>query len=173
MPLRKDLRQRLYATAALLCLTAQNATAQPSPKRAQVARLPASQAPRIDGQLDDSAWAGQAPIEDFAQQRPLEGADPTERTQVFICYDDEALYVGARMFRQEPRDIARSVTRRDGQGNAERLQITFDTQRDRRKAYAFCAFRSHSCDSQPQTFRSGDFNWTAGFLTRTKISSGS
>lgn len=137
MPLRKDLRLKLYATAALLCLTGLDATAQPSPKQARAVRLPASQAPRIDGRLDDAAWAGQAPIEDFAQQRPIEGADPTERTQVFIRYDNEALYVGARMFRQEPRDIARSVTRRDGQGNAERLQVTFDTQRDRRTAYAF------------------------------------
>ncbi len=111
--------------------------AQPSPKRASAVRLPSSQAPRIDGRLDDAAWRGATSIEDFSQQRPIEGAEPTERTQVFVRYDDDALYIGARMFRKEPRDIARSVTRRDGQGNAERLQVTFDTQRDRRTGYAF------------------------------------
>ena len=99
--------------------------------------MSSSQAPRIDGRLDDAAWRAVTPVEDFAQQRPVEGAAPTERTQVFVRYDDDALYIGARMFRNVPQDIARSVTRRDGQGNAERIQITFDTQRDRRTAYAF------------------------------------
>ena len=129
---------RLTVLVACTCVTvARSVGAQPSPKRASAVRIPSSQAPRIDGRLDDAAWRGAVPIEDFAQQRPVEGAEPTERTQVFVRYDDDALYIGARMFRKEPRDIARSVTRRDGQGNAERLQVTFDTQRDRRTGYAF------------------------------------
>ena len=56
---------------------------------------------------------------------------------MFIRYDAAALYVGARMFREHPDAIMRTVTRRDGQGNAERLQVTFDTHRDHRTGYAF------------------------------------
>ncbi len=112
MPLRKDLRLKLYATAALLCLSGLDATAQPSPTRAQAARLSSSQAPQIDGRLDDAAWAGQAPIEDFAQQRPIEGADPTERTQVYIRYDNEALYVGARLGRRSAQRLPSFAGRR-------------------------------------------------------------
>lgn len=94
-------------------------------------------APEIDGRLDDGAWAGGAEIEDFEQQRPIEGGTPTERTRLFIRYDDEALYVGARMFRADPTAISRTMTRRDGMGNAERIGVLFDTERDRRTAYGF------------------------------------
>ena len=136
MHLRTHARLTLFVLCSLF-VGRRPLASQPSPKRARAERLSSSQAPRIDGRLDDAAWRGVTPIEDFAQQRPVEGAAPTERTQVFVRYDDDALYVGARMFRKSPQDIARSVTRRDGQGNAERIQITFDTQRDRRTAYAF------------------------------------
>ncbi|MBL0169494.1 MAG: carbohydrate binding family 9 domain-containing protein [Gemmatimonadaceae bacterium] len=134
--LRMFLRLKWYVAIAILSVV-DSAGAQASPKRALASRLASTPAPRIDGRLNDPAWAGLTPIEDFEQQRPIEGAAPSERTQVFIRYDDDALYVGARMFRQRPDHIARSVTRRDGQGNAERLQVTFDTHRDRRTAYAF------------------------------------
>ena len=110
--------------------------AQPSTKVATANRL-TTHAPRVDGRLDDAAWHAATPLEDFVQQRPLEGEAPTERTQVYILYDEEALYIGARMYRRDPRAISRSLTRRDGQGNAERLAITFDPQLDRRTGVGF------------------------------------
>ena len=110
--------------------------AQHSPKRARAVRL-TGPAPHVDGKLDDQAWSDVAPIEDFEQHYPAEGAPPSERTQVFIRYDDAGLYIGARMFRAHPGDILRSVTRRDGQGNAERIQMTFDTQHDGRTGFGF------------------------------------
>ncbi len=109
--------------------------AQPSSKVARAARV--TRAPRIDGRLDDAAWARLSPIDDFVQRQPREGQAPTEATQVFIGYDDEALYVGARMRRRNPAELARAVTRRDGFGNTERFTITFDPQMDRRTAVGF------------------------------------
>ena len=97
----------------------------------------AGPAPEIDGRLNDAAWAGGAEIEDFEQQRPIEGGVPTERTRVVVRYDDEAMYIGARMFRTNPKAISRTMTRRDGQGNAERIEVVMDTEHDRRTAYGF------------------------------------
>jgi len=91
--------------------------AQPSPKIARAVRV--SRAPRIDGRLDDAAWSRLTPIADFVQQQPREGQAPTEATEVFIAYDDEAIYVGARLHRRDPKELARAVTRRDGYGNSE------------------------------------------------------
>ncbi len=136
-PYRVQLRTLILAAlpVALVGLPG-TAGGQVSSKRTEAVRLTGA-APKIDGRLDDSAWLNGPVIEDFEQQRPIEGAEPSERTRVMVRYDDDALYIGARMFRTRPRDILRSVTRRDGFGAAEHLQITFDTQRDRRTGYAF------------------------------------
>ncbi|NUO62896.1 MAG: carbohydrate binding family 9 domain-containing protein [Gemmatimonadaceae bacterium] len=51
----------------------------------------------IDGKLDDAAWSRATPITDFRQSQPNDGAKPSLRTEVRILFDDEALYIGARM----------------------------------------------------------------------------
>ena len=123
------------AIAALFALPANHLGAQPSPKIARAVRV--SRAPRIDGRLDDAAWARLEPITDFVQRQPREGEAPTEATEVFITYDADALYVGARMRRRDMKALARAMTRRDGFGNAERFTVTFDPQMDRRTAVGF------------------------------------
>ena len=107
-----------------------------TPKRAQATRIKGA-APHIDGALDDAAWQAAEPIGDFVQKSPVEGAAPTERTEVRFLYDDDAIYVGARMYRHDPRAIRTSVTRRDGDSDAEVLVISLDTYLDRRTAYSF------------------------------------
>ncbi|MEO6446905.1 MAG: DUF5916 domain-containing protein [Gemmatimonadaceae bacterium] len=97
----------------------------------------AAAAPRIDGRLDEAAWRDVPVIGDFSQQRPIEGSNPTERTQVQVVYDADALYIGARMFRTEPGRIERAMTRRDAAGSVELLTVTFDTHLDRRTGVSF------------------------------------
>ena len=123
------------ALASLFGPTSRSVGAQPSPKVARAVRV--SRAPRIDGRLDDAAWSRLTPIADFVQQQPREGQAPTEATEVFIAYDNEAIYVGARLHRRDPKELARAVTRRDGYGNSEKFTITFDPQMDRRTAVGF------------------------------------
>ena len=54
-----------------------------------------SNAPVIDGRLDDGVWARAQPITGFVQREPVEGEPVSERTEVRIVADEEALYVGA------------------------------------------------------------------------------
>lgn len=136
MPCSPSLRvARLAAIAAFAVLVPAVAHAQPSPKVAVATRIDGPV--RIDGRLDDAIWADLQPIEDFTQSRPVPGAHATERTQVYLAYDDDALYVGARLWRSKPGDIARGMSRRDGSTNVERLTITLDPQRDRRTGVGF------------------------------------
>jgi hypothetical protein len=51
----------------------------------------------VDGKLDEAAWAAATPITQLRQSRPDEGAAATLATEIRILYDDDALYVGARM----------------------------------------------------------------------------
>ena len=64
-------------------------------KQATAARVP-SDAIRIDGRLDESVWTLATPVGDFVQKEPIEGAPPTEQTEIRFVYDDNALYVGAQ-----------------------------------------------------------------------------
>src|SRR6266550_5732291 len=60
----------------------------------------------IDGKLDEQAWSTAVPSPDFTQSYPKVGAKPTDPTEVRILYDDDALYVGVRMFDARPDSIA-------------------------------------------------------------------
>lgn len=121
----------LLALAAL----APAAAAQPSPKTAVAKRV--NRAPTIDGRMDEPIWATATAIDDFEQLRPTPGAPPSERTRVYITYDHDAIYVGARMLRADPSSIPRMMSRRDGSANAEKITVVFDAQLDRRTGVGF------------------------------------
>src|SRR5678815_4184787 len=69
--------------------------ALPSPS---VRALQRSSPITVDGRLDEPIWTQAQPATDFRQAQPKVGDPATQRTEVRILYDDDALYVGARMF---------------------------------------------------------------------------
>ena len=134
-------RMWMHASTRLLPLAAVlAAVGLASPVSAQVRQATALRTdapPRIDGLLDDAAWAAAEPAADFVQREPDEGAPSPERTEVRFLYDDEAIYIGARMFSADPDAIRALVERRDRETPTERILISFDTYQDRRTAYSF------------------------------------
>src|SRR6185503_277276 len=52
-----------------------------------------TEAPIIDGTLDERVWQEAVPLNGFVQAEPFEGQPGSERTEVRILYDDEAIYV--------------------------------------------------------------------------------
>ncbi len=135
-------------------------------KRATATRVPNGSI-RVDGRLDDEVWQTATPITDFIQKEPVEGAKPTDAMDVRIAYDDDALYVGARMHSTDGR-IQAPLGRRDGIDQAEHLLVSFDTFLDRRTAFVFGVTaagvridRYHSSDNE-ESFDSGfDPVWRA------------
>jgi len=91
----------------------------------------------VDGRLDDATWHAAAWFADFAQKDPVQDAPATARTEVAIAFDDQALYVAARMALSEPATLERPMTRRDDTTGAERFIVSFDPYRSRRTAYSF------------------------------------
>lgn len=152
-----------------------DAPADPSAvKEFSARRLPARAAVQLDGHLDEPAWAGAAWRRDFLQKEPVEGGDPSGRTEVAFLYDDQALYVGARMYSADPRRIPTAVTRRDQFSNAEHLVIALDTYHDRRTAYSLIissgGVRSdyyHPSDAEG----SRDYTWDPVWQARTTVDS--
>lgn len=91
----------------------------------------------VDGRLDEEAW-GRAPVSSgFVQRDPVEGAPAEHATEVRVLFDESAVYVGARMFDDEPGTIAAQLVRRDEWGQYDYLEVAFDPNRDRRTGYLF------------------------------------
>ncbi|MFQ5568102.1 MAG: DUF5916 domain-containing protein [Rhodothermales bacterium] len=91
----------------------------------------------VDGRLDEAAWQQAPVIDGFLQREPVEGAEPTERTVVRILYDDEAIYIGARMFDTAPDSIIARLGRRDAQLDSDMFGFFIDPYLDRRTGFYF------------------------------------
>src|SRR5688572_15167547 len=90
-------------------------------------------APVIDGRLDDAVWQSATVIEDLHQVTPDEFAAPTERTVVYLLYDTDNLYVGARMFDGEPAEIVARILRQNQPiGGDDRFFVHIDAFGNRR-----------------------------------------
>jgi hypothetical protein len=71
------------------------------------------EAPVLDGILDDDAWAFAAIIDDLHQVVPDEFGPPSEKSQIYVVYTKDALYVAARFYDKEP-DRVSAMTLRQG-----------------------------------------------------------
>ncbi len=91
----------------------------------------------LDGRVDEAAWAAAVPIEGFRQKQPHEGAASSLRTVVRVLYDDNALYVGAKMYDPAPDSIVARLGRRDNDGDSDGFYVGLDPFHDRRSGYFF------------------------------------
>ncbi len=90
----------------------------------------------IDGRLEEEAWAMAEPVTEFTQVDPMEGRPASERTEVRILYDTEALYVGARLF--DPAPVTTRLARRDAMvPDSDFFIVLLDSYHDHRTAYRF------------------------------------
>src|SRR5262245_26980065 len=92
---------------------------------------------RIDGHLDDAAWQQAPPATTFRQMDPKEGEPATEKTELRVAYDDEALYVGFRLWDGEPKRIVRRLSRRDDDSDADYVKLFLDPRLDHQTGAIF------------------------------------
>ncbi len=82
--------------------------------------------PVIDGSLDDPAWQSASLIDNLHQVNPVEYGEPSERTEIYLLYDDDALYIGARLY-MDPEQITANVLRQNGSMTSDdNLFVTLD-----------------------------------------------
>jgi hypothetical protein len=105
--------------------------------RREVSTVRRTLALSLDGRLDDEAWVQAPVITDFTQSEPVEGAAPTERTEVRVVYDNDALYVGARLYDSAPDSIIAQLGRRDAELSSDLFGVFLDPYHDRRTGYYF------------------------------------
>lgn len=94
--------------------------------------------PVIDGVMDEDVWLRAAVIDDFHEIQPTEYAEPSERTVIYILYDEEALYIGARMYDSEPDRITSRIMRQGEEVFGDDwFSVIIDPFYDRRTGYRF------------------------------------
>jgi hypothetical protein len=103
----------------------------------------------LDGKLDDDAWKAATPITDFRQIDPHEGQPASQRTEVRFLFDDDALYVGAKMHDTAgAAGVMTRLVRRDANFDSDYFEIVIDGYHDHLSRAFFDINPSGSRDDQ-------------------------
>ena len=90
---------------------------------------------QIDGNLDEPLYRDVIPVSEFYQMEPNPGEPSTERTEVWVAYDADHVYVSVRCWDSQPEErwIVNEMRRDDlNVVRNENVAIMFDTFFDRR-----------------------------------------
>ncbi len=95
-------------------------------------------APRIDGVLDEAVWSQALLVDDFHQYEPVEYAAPSQKSQVWIFYTEDALYIASFFEEPDMSKVSASIMRQ-GQGlsSDDIIAVVLDPYLDRRNGYRF------------------------------------
>ena len=148
-----------------------------SAQQKNILAVKVSQAPRIDGVLEEAIWK-QAPIAtDFITNTPVFGKPASSKTEVRVVYDNSAIYIGAYIF-DDPGQIRKQFTPRDQElrADVDYFAVFLDTYHDRQNAFQFLVTsRNVQSDARvsPQTLTDfgvyGDISWDAVWESRVAI----
>lgn len=128
-----------YGVLALAAAESPDACAQASTSNQKTVSIVRTDTPpTLDGALSDVAWRGAAVIDDLHQYDPVDHGVPTELTALYLVYDDDNLYVGARMYDSEPQRItARQMVLGQPMEGDDSIGIYLDPFNSQRTGYVF------------------------------------
>ncbi len=94
---------------------------------------------RVDGRLDEAVYRDVPSIADFIQAEPLSGPPASQKTEAWVLFDDEAIYVTFRCWESNPERMIADEMRRDSFNiaNQDSVAVGFDTFHDRRNSVVF------------------------------------
>ncbi len=140
LPASAELSGPADASAISIITGARQVERQATPGASPVAHSqPIAVSPVLDGTvLGDPAWQGVTPLTGFWQVRPFEGQPASRRTEVFIGYTHDALYIGVICYDDNPAGIIVADSRRDSSlDEGDSFRVIIDTFRDRQNGFVF------------------------------------
>ena len=110
--------------------------------------------------LDEEVYQRVLPVDDFIQSVPIDGAPATEKTEVWVMFDTESIYVAARCWDSAPpSEWVANEYRRDLTRQNDTFGVAFDTYRDRRNGFIFYANPVGARADYVVTEEQANFDW--------------
>ena len=133
-------RSRATATLMLLLLAVSAAGVARAHERAETRREIMAyhlvDPVTVDGRLDEAVWSNPSCFP-LTQNDPDNGAPPRQRTDWWVAYDKDALYIAAHLFEDDPDSIRTRLGRRDTWPDSDWIFVNLDTFNDDRNAFSF------------------------------------
>jgi hypothetical protein len=119
---------------------------------------------RLDGRLDDETYREVPAITEMIQATPVPGAPATDRTEAWVLFDDENIYISLRCW-QDPARIVGNDMRRDNNNISrhDHIAVAFDTFYDGRNGYQFNISAAGGLRDGLVTNERYDANWNGVF----------
>jgi hypothetical protein len=111
-------------------------------QRPTIRALKLSSPLRLDGKLDEEIYQREQPFGGFIQVAPTSGAPASERSDVWVMFDADNIYVTCRCWDRSPPEtwVVNELRRDTAQmRNNDHFGVMFDTFYDRRSGFMFYA----------------------------------
>jgi len=124
----------------------------------------------IDGVFDEEVWKHATVATDFIQTQPQPKEISTERTEVQIAYDDQAMYIAAKLFVKEGTPIYKELGQIDDLSvNAESFFVFFDTFNDDQNGFGFGLTAAGVQQDAKYSPDSEDFQWNGVWESDVRV----
>ncbi|HMG16604.1 MAG TPA: DUF5916 domain-containing protein, partial [Saprospiraceae bacterium] len=125
----------------------------------------------IDGKLDEAIWSNLTPIDNFIQQAPSPGSPSSFKTEVYLSYDDYAIYIAAKMYDDQPKKIFAQLSERDGIYNADRFSFMIDPYKGGTNGFVFYVSAANIQSDSRLYDGDEDPGWDAVWSSATSMTS--
>jgi hypothetical protein len=128
----------------------------------------------LDGKQDEAIWQSVPIATDFVMFQPDNGKPVPEnkRTEVRVLYDNEALYISALLYDNEPDKILREINKRDEFGTADFFGVFVNGYNDGQQNFQFFV---NAADGQADCLATDsngeDYSWDAVWESKAIITS--
>jgi len=126
----------------------------------------------IDGKLDEAAWENAPIATNFIMFEPDNGKQIPEakKTEIRVLYNNDAIYIGAMMYDDEPTKILKEISQRDNFGTADIFGVFVNGFNDGQQNFEFFVSAADVQGDCIMTDAIGeDYSWDAVWLSKARI----
>ncbi len=126
----------------------------------------------LDGALNDEVWRQNPPTSNFVQSEPETGQPATQKTDVWLAFDKDTLYIAAYCHDAPGHKPVVTTLRKDFPiGDEDSFEVILDTFGDRRNGFEFATNPAGAHADQQVTNEGKDINvsWDAVWFVKTAI----